>query len=296
MNPVLTEQFSAFEQQNAVISQQPMMIWNHPPHPTTLPPRPAQPAPFLPPHLTQQSPASMPSASTGWVDDFQRLGLSNAPAGQPHNQLLQGPVIAQPLPFSFPPQYPVLQPFSSSSMALHPISQQFGGFTVRSDIRAPEYKDDAPFAFDAEAQHHFEQEFVDAMDEWMLENGPQTEMSGPDELNTQRSDDDLTIDLEAASAESIAHEAAQENVVKDRDQETELARAAQQLVDCVADNDSEKFKNSEFIALMRRIASQQLTVQGNDLVERPQSSSLADTNSDSQTSSTTAAGNSAAAN
>ncbi|KAI1501404.1 hypothetical protein F5X99DRAFT_383108 [Biscogniauxia marginata] len=49
--------------------------------------------------------------------------------------------------------------------------------------------------------------------------------------------------------------------------DTELARAAQQLVDSVSDNDSEKFKNSSFLQMMRRIAAEEVTVRGNELVE-----------------------------
>ncbi|KAI5922897.1 hypothetical protein F4810DRAFT_671933 [Camillea tinctor] len=49
--------------------------------------------------------------------------------------------------------------------------------------------------------------------------------------------------------------------------DTELARAAQQLVDSVSDNDSEKFRNSSFLQMMRRIAAEEVTVRGNELVE-----------------------------
>ncbi|KAI1493926.1 hypothetical protein F5X96DRAFT_101311 [Biscogniauxia mediterranea] len=55
--------------------------------------------------------------------------------------------------------------------------------------------------------------------------------------------------------------------------DTELARAAQQLVDSVSDNDSEKFRNSSFLQMMRRIAAEEVTVRGNELVETPRAGS-----------------------
>lgn len=51
---------------------------------------------------------------------------------------------------------------------------------------------------------------------------------------------------------------------------TDLARAAQQLVDAVSDNQSEKFRNSSFVEMMRRIAAQEVVIQGNNLVDASQ--------------------------
>jgi hypothetical protein len=117
------------------------------------------------------------------------------------------------------------------------------------------------------------------MTEWMLKNGPEAEMAVLSDLEAEWKSDleaqahhsanSMTI-LDASSAEPAAHETTKEDSAMAQDAATDLARAAQQLVDSVADNDSDKFKNSAFLALMRRIASQQLTVQGNDLVETSQ--------------------------
>ncbi|KAK8097895.1 peroxin 20 [Apiospora kogelbergensis] len=49
--------------------------------------------------------------------------------------------------------------------------------------------------------------------------------------------------------------------------ETELARVAQQLVDSVASDESEKFRNSSFLSLMRRIAAKEVVIQDSNLVE-----------------------------
>jgi hypothetical protein len=47
----------------------------------------------------------------------------------------------------------------------------------------------------------------------------------------------------------------------------ELARTAGQLLDSVQENTSAKFRNSNFLALMRRIRDKEVVVEGNDMVE-----------------------------
>jgi hypothetical protein len=54
---------------------------------------------------------------------------------------------------------------------------------------------------------------------------------------------------------------------------TELARVAQQLVNSVSDNTSEKFKKSTFMGLIGRIAAGDIVVANNDFVESPQAAS-----------------------
>lgn len=54
--------------------------------------------------------------------------------------------------------------------------------------------------------------------------------------------------------------------------DSELAMAAQQILDSVSDNDSAKFRESSFMQLMRRIASKDLVVRHNDLVDTPRAS------------------------
>ncbi|KAF3068439.1 hypothetical protein GL218_08358 [Daldinia childiae] len=50
-------------------------------------------------------------------------------------------------------------------------------------------------------------------------------------------------------------------------EDSELAMAAQQILDSVSGNKSDKFKNSGFIQMMQRIAAQELVVRDNNLVE-----------------------------
>ncbi|KAI1380157.1 hypothetical protein F4677DRAFT_405995 [Hypoxylon crocopeplum] len=55
-----------------------------------------------------------------------------------------------------------------------------------------------------------------------------------------------------------------------RADDLELAIAAQQILDSVADNQNDKFKSSDFLQMMRKIASQDLVVRDNSLVESSQ--------------------------
>jgi len=101
----------------------------------------------------------------------------------------------------------------------------------------------------------------------MAQNGPQAETSYQVNLATLENDN-VAAALDAASAETSLKENTAEVPVENTD--TELARAAQQLVDSVSDNETDKFKNSKFLEFMRRLAAHELTVRDNELVETPQ--------------------------
>ncbi|KAI0483676.1 hypothetical protein F4859DRAFT_473769 [Xylaria cf. heliscus] len=225
-------------------------------------------------------------ASSDWVNQFQQMAVSDAQARPFHGQPTQAPVVGQPsIASPMQLQYPVRQhsvfsPYQQPFVGPHYMAQPNLPYSPYGNtIGAPQFKDDTSLASNAKAEADLEQEFANAMEEWMLKNESES--------------DEPTAGLNAASAEPTvreatkeeAHEATEEQVrevTKEESegtagQETELARAAQQLVDLLADNDTEKFKNSEFLSLMRRIASRQLTVQGNDLVETSQSPPGTDT-------------------
>lgn len=58
--------------------------------------------------------------------------------------------------------------------------------------------------------------------------------------------------------------------------DSELAKAAQLIINSVAENQTDKFKNSDFFKMMRRIAEQDLVVRDNALVQVDQTSTTAD--------------------
>ena len=74
---------------------------------------------------------------------------------------------------------------------------------------------------------------------------------------------------EPQSTEELASEL-NDNISQTGD---DLAQAAQQLVSIVENDKSEKFQNSSFLEVMRKIASSQLVVRDNQLVESGDASS-----------------------
>ncbi|ETS74276.1 hypothetical protein PFICI_14142 [Pestalotiopsis fici W106-1] len=93
--------------------------------------------------------------------------------------------------------------------------------------------------------------FDDAMDEWMQEQ--------------------VRIEADEASAATEA-EAAEAEVAEAKDaapalpSPSDLAKTAQLLVSAVENDDSDKFRNSSFMHLMRRIAAQEVVIEDNNFV------------------------------
>ncbi|KAK4034593.1 hypothetical protein C8A01DRAFT_49054 [Parachaetomium inaequale] len=98
-------------------------------------------------------------------------------------------------------------------------------------------------------------EFAEAQDQWMAEHGPRAEPTA--EVKPPSADEMEVID---ANLEKLAQEQDK------RRSDDELARAAVDIVNSVADNTSEKFKNSRFFELMRRIGNREVVVEGDGFV------------------------------
>ncbi|KAK8084931.1 hypothetical protein PG997_006202 [Apiospora hydei] len=96
-----------------------------------------------------------------------------------------------------------------------------------------------------------DEEFDLALEEWMNSNHDTALLNRAEVLNP---------------APAEVQEPKTEPVHNPQD-ETELARVAQQLVDSVASDESEKFRNSSFLSLMRRIAAKEVVIQDSNLVE-----------------------------
>ncbi|KAI1437105.1 hypothetical protein GGR50DRAFT_647536 [Xylaria sp. CBS 124048] len=282
--PGISDQFNAFQQQDAVPLPPPMANLE-----------PSSGLPFhtvqLPPMARLQPgerPAGMPlNAGGNWVNEFQGMNLSAAQATPGHAQPGQTPNMGlpgmpNPMQFHSFPGQPAFAPFQPLQR-MH-LSQRFHSVLLDPDVNTffdhmgpPPQQEFMP-----DVQAEIEEQFEEAMNEWMLQNGDAAETGlkagdaaeAEDESKLEaEKGDEPKANLDGASAEPTTQEAAAKedpNNVEKNDEE--LARVAQQLVDCFADNQSDKFKNSEFLAVMRRIASRQLTVQGNDLVETPQPS------------------------
>ncbi|KAK8116140.1 hypothetical protein PG984_012642 [Apiospora sp. TS-2023a] len=102
-----------------------------------------------------------------------------------------------------------------------------------------------------------DEEFDLALEEWMSSNQDTALLDRAEVLKT----------VQAGAQESKAEP------IQSPQSETELARVAQQLVDSVASDESEKFRNSSFLSLMRRIAAKEVVIQDSNLVEAPTSDS-----------------------
>ncbi|KAK4134772.1 hypothetical protein BT67DRAFT_378745 [Trichocladium antarcticum] len=99
-------------------------------------------------------------------------------------------------------------------------------------------------------------EFAEAQDQWMAEHGPHTEAAS-------------IAQQPPTAAEMVVIDAELERLAQEQDKQRsndELARAAVDIVASVADNTSDKFKNSRFFELMRRIGNREVVVEGDGFV------------------------------
>ncbi|KXX74973.1 hypothetical protein MMYC01_208344 [Madurella mycetomatis] len=98
-------------------------------------------------------------------------------------------------------------------------------------------------------------EFVEEQDKWMAEHGPRAQTGAA--VQSPSAEEMEVIDR---NLEELAKE--QEKRRSDED----LARAAVDIVNSVSGNTSEKFKNSRFFELMRRIGNREVVVEGDNFV------------------------------
>ncbi len=111
-------------------------------------------------------------------------------------------------------------------------------------------------------------ELQDEMDNWMATHHPRND--DPDYYLTE-----ITSTMERIAMQQDNLENAEESTdVQDDIQTTNgyrrdpaLEHAAAQVLQCVSDNTSEKFQQSNFFALMKRIAEHELVVEGENFVE-----------------------------
>lgn len=220
-----------------------------------------------PPHIgTQRAPYD-----AAWTEQFRsmnmapaargalRPGISTAPPGA-------GAASANGVPFvthhdvpafrylppdaHFGPHYSTLHGPPAFSMPPRSAPQTNGGLS--------EAELDAKFAqFQAEyglaAGDKLEDEFEDEMDSWMSLHGPDLAQN----------------DVAGATAERPANSAERQpsEPEETRTEQDDLAKTAHEILQSVSSNNSDKFKQSSFLGLMRRITAGEVVLQGDDLVE-----------------------------
>ncbi len=174
------------------------------------------------------------------------------------------PNLAHPMLAGYVPRYSPIQPGPAAPVATHPHYVVPGAhyhpampavvpFHVLTDAEL-----DAKFAdFEAECQ---DDDFQNEMNTWMSQHGPASNIATPQDLAdaiTERMTDD---------AERIADD--MERFIKEDRVEIQdgLAKSAHDILQSVSDNSSEKFQQSSFFALMRRITAGEVVLEGDDLI------------------------------
>ncbi|KAK3350092.1 hypothetical protein B0T25DRAFT_520157 [Lasiosphaeria hispida] len=117
-------------------------------------------------------------------------------------------------------------------------------------------------------------ELADAQDEWMAQHGPVQSPAPPTAQEMNAIDANLEVlaeDLESRRAlgdPAVLPTRDPKAEVDRRHREDEnLARAALDILQSVSENQSQKFRNSSFLDLMRRIGNREVVVEGPNLVD-----------------------------
>ncbi|KAM7195238.1 hypothetical protein V8F20_007614 [Naviculisporaceae sp. PSN 640] len=213
------------------------------------------------------------AADQGWVNEFSAMNLgpstahpqtANAAPAAPVQAPWAPPTMglqAQPGPF-FMSQTPVFAPsmmgnssaLSNSQLTATPAQPQmdveafnrafgdYDGMLFEQEVAAWKSKEETQAAAD--------REFEAAQAAWMAVHGPGAS--------------------EAASEGQAAPPTTQQEenqALKKRFEDEQLARAAVDIVNSVSDNATEKFQKSQFFELMRRIANKEVVVDGENFID-----------------------------
>ncbi|KAK0709613.1 hypothetical protein B0T26DRAFT_654287 [Lasiosphaeria miniovina] len=230
-----------------------------------------------------------------WLDQFANMHVvdtaHNGPAmtNQPMAMMMPGPVDHNQLAVGLQQNLMMARPYGAPPMFGTPISAFSHGFQTADvngtakvaeasfvggesniDVEAfnrafGEY-DEAEFERELtnwkEEQAIADREFIEAQDEWMAEHGPKAEARTvqPPTLEEMAV---INTDLEILAQELEENQA---DIRRHRDDD-DLAQAAVDILNSVAGNESEKFKNSNFFQLMRRIGNKEIVVEGPNLID-----------------------------
>ncbi|KAK3899371.1 hypothetical protein C8A05DRAFT_18181 [Staphylotrichum tortipilum] len=226
------------------------------------------------------SPATGGTSHQDWVNQFSGMQLGPAAAGPAAAMPIQAhaaPMTAmapalglQQTQFGMP-MYGAAGPglFGFQNPAMNTMAQPQAALaqdnTAAIDVeafnRAFDEYDDANFetelaGWSTESQQRLANtEFAEAQDKWMAEHGPSA--TATTTANPPTAAEMAVID---ANLEELALEQDK------RRSDEELARAAVDIVNSVAGNTSDKFKNSRFFELMRRIGNREVVVEGDSFV------------------------------
>ena len=227
------------------------------------------------------------SPTPAWAADFQRLNISSPPAiSRPQQQYTPASStanwaqgfrehLAQAAPKQ---QISSYSPSSFQQRARYGLSGFQSSFAQHTN--APSFqakgKEPAVERFDEAA---FERAFDQARDDMMADAGRQDETSVETTLNHAEetviqgmSDDDFVREefMKVFAKERETTTTLNEEQKKEQDQRAEddaLAATAKELLEKVEHNHSEKFRNSQFLGLMRKLRDREVRVEGDKMVE-----------------------------
>ena len=221
-----------------------------------------------PPPMQQQQHHVAPSASN-WAQDFRANVAQSAPRAQN----------SSPSPFAFQQRarygmggfqsnfaQPAYQP-ATQSKGKEPVMEQFdeAAFERAFDMAKEDMMDDETSAAEIVAAEQHEEAAATAKSAQMSQESHQLNQN--DILESQHDlHQPLDINNHFVSEEPIVQEQ-QEPKQSTKEDDDALAATAQELLEKVEHNQSDKFRNSQFLGLMRKLRDREVKVEGDKMVE-----------------------------
>lgn len=244
--------------------------------------------------------------STDWVNDFRNMQLNNNhwERAQRNPQLSSGPATAQAHPaYTAPTERAVLHPpppytnqflnpyqagpFLGAPQAQHGVQQTnvprgptmapnekqalddvfaelFADVDKANTVSETEFANDQTKADEEDARLRYEQNFQEEMDQWMSVNGSSAEQEAQTKEGMKA---DAYFHPGFQNRSPGPHLTGEDQHNQDLQDDYELRKAAQDIMQTLSTNKSEKFQNSIFIDLMNRICQKEVVLQGNDLFD-----------------------------
>ncbi|KAJ5176414.1 uncharacterized protein N7482_002291 [Penicillium canariense] len=257
---MLDPEFAAFEANLAGPAGLPDL--QHPAHfgapvqrPAAAHPGPSWASDFQNLHISSPSPPqlqapSIAPAQAGWHNEF----ISQQQRGPAHHVQPQQTAIRAHQP-AFAPSYPMY----NAPMNAHQVPQQ----APVANVAPTEQFDESAF------QAAFEQARADMEELQGAEVIPETEMLAHEETARLDPIEQVHEDIRIGS-DTITQTEQEDPLTRTRDADA-LAQTAGQLLDSVRHDQSQKFQQSSFLALMRRIRDREVEVEGDEFRETAQS-------------------------
>ncbi|WPG99590.1 Hypothetical protein R9X50_00240800 [Acrodontium crateriforme] len=255
----------------------------------------------------QQPVFAAPSQQPAWASDFQRMQISPQPLAQHHNvqQMHAGPATAdwaQGFREQMAHSAPRAQQSASSPQAFQQRAR-FGMPGFQSHFAQPGYapevqqskgKEPAVEAFDEAA---FERAFDQAREDLMEEADQVAKgVSTMDQFDVQmHSNHDMqdpglprqtaineilqepAMDMEQEVNQDVLHGETEQHQETQNNDDDALAATAQELLNKIEHNQTDKFKNSQFLGLMRKLRDREMKVEGDKMVETATAGSSSNT-------------------